>query len=193
MLNIMPDAHHKVLYQGIKKTGNVPSNTTGLADPKSALASTSQSLYDEYQDIGGQELETDLYSAMDDTSAIDKAEEFAKKATRDEQGIQQRNLERYGVEMTPAQRSEMAKQNQRASKLSVSNALNQSRFATMINRLQRGWAAMSVGNSRLATAMEGLSTLSGLQTAQEQAYRNAKQSEKNARRGFFGSVLSKII
>ena len=171
----------------------MPSNVTGSADPKSALASTTASIYDEYKDIGGQELESELYGAMDDTSAIDKAEGFARQSSEIEAGIQKRNIERYGFEMTPAERTALTKQNQRSLQLGVSNALNQSRFATAISRLQKGWAAMSVANSRLASSMEGLSILSGLQSAQEQAYRNAKQSEKNSRRGFLGSVLSKII
>ena len=189
----MPNAHEQLIYRGTKGVGSVPSNVTGSADPKSALASTTASIYDEYKDIGGQELESELYGAMDDTSAIDKAEGFARQSSEIEAGIQKRNIERYGFEMTPAERTALTKQNQRSLQLGVSNALNQSRFATAISRLQKGWAAMSVANSRLASSMEGLSILSGLQSAQEQAYRNAKQSEKNSRRGFLGSVLSKII
>ena len=73
----MPDAHYRVLYQGTKGVGSVPSNVSGSADPKSALASTTASIYDEYKAVGGQELESELYNAMDDRSR-DTTEEYRK-------------------------------------------------------------------------------------------------------------------
>ena len=48
-------------------------------------------------------------------------------------------------------------------------------------------------NTALGKAMQGLSAISGMQQAQEQAYRNARSSAKNARRGLVTSVVSKFI
>ena len=85
-----------------------------VSDPEKAYADVNKSQHYNYiRDFRGFE-EQQIQDAQTDTSLIEGAREDAATQSRVAQGIQQRNLERYGSELTPAERAEMARSNQSA-------------------------------------------------------------------------------
>ena len=96
-----------------------------VSDPEKAYADVNKSQHYNYiRDFRGFE-EQQIQDAQTDTSLIEGAREDAATQSRVAQGIQQRNLERYGSELTPAERAEMARSNQRGPALTLSNSAAQ--------------------------------------------------------------------
>jgi len=185
-LAIMPTNYQTTVYKGST------SGKAVLSDPKSAQEQISQRLSDSYEDLGGTQIEQELLSSIDETTTEEalRADEISRNR---QAGIDKRNIERYGIQMTSAESREIGRQSQRGQQLGIVNATNLSRFADKIGGIGKSFAMGAWANTALGKAMQGLSALSSMQVAQEQGYRNAKTNEKNARRGLIGSVVSKFI
>ncbi len=185
-MGTMPTNYQTTVYKGYK------NDTPSISDPKSAQEQISQRLSDSYQELGGPQIEQELLASIEESTTEEalRADEIARNR---QAGIDRRNLERYGIQMTSAEAKEIDAQGQRNKQLGIVNATNLSRFADKIGGIGKSFAVGAWANTALGKAMEGLSALSSMQVAQNQAYRNAKTEEKNARRGLITSVVSKFI
>lgn len=185
-MGTMPTNYQTTVYKGYK------NDTPSLSDPTKALEQTSQRLSDSYQELGGPQIEQELLASIEESTTEEalRADEIARNR---QAGIDRRNLERYGIQMTAAEAREIDAQGQRNKQLGIVNATNISRFSDKIGSIGKSFAMGAFANTALGKAMQGLSAISGMQQAQEQAYRNARSSAKNARRGLVTSVVSKFI
>lgn len=185
-MGTMPTNYQTTVYKGYK------NDTPSLSDPTKALEQTSQRLSDSYQELGGPQIEQELLASIEESTTEEalRADEIARNR---QAGIDKRNLERYGIQTTAAEAREIDAQGQRNKQLGIVNATNISRFSDKIGSIGKSFAMGAFANTALGKAMQGLSAISGMQQAQEQAYRNARSSAKNARRGLVTSVVSKFI
>ncbi len=90
-----------------------------VPNPDQAYANMTRQEYQDYV-ANYRDFELDLIDkGMTDTSLIDQAREDAPKAAQLTQEIQQRNLERYGADLTGQQSRQMRRSLQRGSTLVV--------------------------------------------------------------------------
>ena len=76
--------------------GSLPT----VSDPEKTYASITRNEYQDFVTNFG-DFEKELIGQLDDTSIIDEAPADARQQAEISKGIQQRNIERYGTELTP--------------------------------------------------------------------------------------------
>ena len=171
-------------YEGIGANigaGGVGRNAQygmSATDPQAALAQIAQQQYNDYvQQFQQFELEA-LERSQTDTSLIDQAYEDAPKAAALSQGIQQRNLSRYGQELTPMQQKELSRSNQRTGQLGMINAVSNARLAQRESNQKLLSDLINIGQGLNRSSLSQLGTSAANQAAREQAYSNAKAQSK---------------
>lgn len=135
-----------------------------------------------------------LDQAMNDTSIVDRAREIAPMEIEKQRQIAERNLSRYGGgNLSPAQRKEMQRAQQRGGKLATTNAINLARRNQAdVNQTLRQ-QLLATFNREKASAT-GMLAQSGLaQVSRENAYRNAKAQYRQNLFGLGGSLIKGII
>ena len=123
-----------------------------------------------------------------DTSIIDAAPEQAETASNIAKGITQRNLERYGSELTPAQQREMKRSQQRGTKISEANAINFARRDQAQVNLQRLVTAGNVGVSMQGRGNNMLGIAAGNEANRQNAYKQDQASARAQRASTLGTV-----
>ena len=100
------------------------TNNASSADPDKTYASILRQDYNDY--IGNfREFEKKLLNMTNDTSLIDRSRENAATQAQIAEGVQQRNLERYGgAGLSAAQLQEQQRASQRGSQLATANTVN---------------------------------------------------------------------
>ena len=135
-----------------------------------------------------------LQQAMNDTSIIDRAREIAPMEIEKQNQITKRNLERYGGgNLTPAQRKELQRAQQRGGKLATVNTVNLARRNQReVNQALR--AQLLASFNRQKAQATGMLAQSGLaQVARENAYRDAKASYRGNLFKIGGSIIKGAI
>jgi len=168
---------------------NVGTNgLTPVDDPEKALSDISLAQYQEYiQNF--QQFELDMLDrAQNDTSLIDQAYEDAPKTAEISQGIQQRNLSRYGQQLTPVQQQEMQRANQRGSALGLINSVANARIAQRESNQALMSDLINIGQGLNRSSLSGLGTSAQNQNQREQAYRNAQAQERTQNIGALGGL-----
>ena len=112
---------------------NFPQNTAmslpAVSDPEQAFANMTRQEYLDYiQNYRGFE-EQLIQKAQTDTSLIDQAREDVQVAQGLTAGIADRNVQRYGAALTPAQRQQQELTLQRANTLGGVQSINDARLA----------------------------------------------------------------
>jgi len=170
---------------------NVGTNgLTPVDDPEKALSDISLAQYQEYiQNF--QQFELDMLDrAQNDTSLIDQAYEDAPKTAEISQGIQQRNLSRYGQQLTPVQQQEMQRANQRGSALGLINSVANARIAQRESNQALMSDLINIGQGLNRSSLSQLGTSAQNQNQREQAYRNAQAQERTQNIGALGSLAA---
>ena len=111
---------------------NSRSSNTGddFSDPQQTYANITRKEYQDFtKNFGG--FEDDLLASTNDTSLIDEAPKDAIAESEKAKAIQQRNIERYGTELTGAQRKEMGRSYQRGRQTAFKSAQAQTRASNM--------------------------------------------------------------
>ena len=160
-------------------------------DPTGQLEGFLRSDYDRFMKEDAPFQERLLRQAMSDTSIIDRAREIAPQEIEKQNQIMRRNLERYGGgNLTPAQRREMNRAQQRGGQLATANTINLARRNQReVNQALRA-QLLSVFNRQKSQAT-GMLAQSGLaQVSRENAYRNAKASYRSNLFKIGGSLIS---
>ena len=171
--------------------GNVGTNgLTPVNDPEKALSDISLAQYQEYiQNF--QQFELDMLDrAQNDTSLIDQAYEDAPKTAEISQGIQQRNLSRYGQQLTPVQQQEMQRANQRGSALGLINSVANARIAQRESNQALMSDLINIGQGLNRSSLSQLGTSAQNQNQREQAYRNAQAQERTQNIGALGGLAA---
>lgn len=163
-------------------------------DPTGQLLGFTRSDFERFmrEDVPFQNMLLD--QAMNDTSVIDRAREIAPQEIEKQRQIAARNLERYGGgNLTPAQRKEMQRAQQRGGKLATTNTINLARRNQReINQTLREQLLASFNRQKASAT--GMLAQSGLaQVSRENAYRNAKAQYRRNLFGLGGSLIKGII
>lgn len=163
-------------------------------DPTNDLEGFLRSDYDNFMKEDAPFQDRLLQQAMNDTSIVDRAREVAPMEIEKQNQIMQRNLERYGGgNLSPAQRKEMQRAQQRGGSLATVNTINLARRNQReVNQALR--AQLLASFNRQKAGATGMLAQSGLaQVSRENAYRNAKASYRGNLFKIGGSLIKGAI
>ena len=122
--------------------------------------------------------EDKLLQQTTDTSIVDTALDRSTTASNVQEGITQRNIERYGSELTPAQRLELSKQQNRNRTLTDISAQNFAQRDQMQQNLNRLLTLGNLGVMQQNRGNQMLGIASGNEAARQSAF---KQDQANSR------------
>ena len=150
------------------------SSLPTVSDPDQTYANMTRKDYEDYvKDY--RQFELDLIDqAQNDTSLVDQAREDSGNAAGITSGIAERNLQRYGASVTPAQQQEMSRSLQRSNTLGGIQSVNDARIA------QR--EANTALLSDLINIGQGVNRSSQGQLGQSAANAEARQQQYEAAR-----------
>ena len=171
MLNKRKDMVHAGQDQGL---GSLPS----VADPEKAYAQMAKQDYQDYVNLFSGFEEQLINKAQTDTGLIDQAREDAATQSRVAEGVQQRNIERYGTELTPAQRIEMERSNQRTSQTRLAGGLNDARIMQQEANRRLLSDLINIGQGVNRSSMAQMQSAAADASARKQAYEQAKSQHK---------------
>ena len=145
---------------------------------RSSASAITREQFETYQTTIQPEEDKLLALGTSDTSIIDSAPERAETASRVQEGIARRNLERYGAELTGAQRQEFSRQQQRNRSLTNVSGLNFARRDQAQTNLQRLLTIGNIGVMQQNRGNQMLGIAAGNEASRQSAY---KQDQANAR------------
>jgi len=103
-----------------------------------------------------------------------------------------RMQERYGIQLTPAERQQQAKLSQLSGQSNVAGAMNFARRRDEESNLRRLSTLADIYSSERAGALGALGTIAGLATQRKNAYERARASSASQHYGFLGSLGGKV-
>jgi len=174
-------------YGQSQMTGYSGSSLPTVTDPEKTYASITRNEYQDFIDSFGK-FEEELIAGLDDTSIIDEAPADARQQAEIQKGMQQRNLERYGTELTGAQRQEMQRSYQRGTQLDVAGGTNQARIAQFEQNQRMRSNLMNIASGVYGGAMEGMGNAAGNAAQRRQAYNQAKAQHRASNIGAVGQL-----
>jgi len=163
-------------------------------DPTGNLESFLRSDYERFMNEDAPFQDRLLRQAMSDTSIVDRAREIAPMEIEKQRQIAARNLERYGGgNLSPAQRKEMERAQQRSGRLATVNTINLARRNQReVNQALR--AQLLASFNRQKASATGMLAQSGLaQVSRENAYRDAKAQYRQNLFSLGGSLIRGAI
>lgn len=149
-----------------------------VSDPDKAYADLTRKEYQDFvSNYGDFELEM-IKKSQTDTSIIDQAREDVAAASQLTKEVQQRNLQRYGGELTGAQQQEMNRALQRGNTLGGIQSMNDARIAQdeANTRLLSDLINIGQGVNRASQSQLGQSAANATQL--KNAYTQAKAQSK---------------
>lgn len=185
-----------------KMGNNAPTNTTTVygdytaddipvvSDPEAYYAKVTRDEFLRQKNQYGQFTRDAVSTALTDTSLIDQAREDAPKLAALSKGIVDRNRERYGVDVNPAQAQARVNETNRASVLAETGGVNNAR----INQLDQNRTSiarlMAVSSNSYQDALGGLGTAAANAASRTQAYKSAKADAKSQRINGVGTAVA---
>ena len=169
---------------------------TGLPtvdDPRETYAAITRGEYNDYvRDYQDFELEQ-IEKARTDTSLIDSAREDAAMASQLSGQVAQRNIGRYGAQLTPAQLQQQQGSLQRSTALGSIQALSDARIAQREANQTLLADLINIGQGVNRSSQSQLASAASDQSAREQAYKSAKAQSKAQTYQTVGSLASAAI
>lgn len=176
-------------------TGN-PNSTASLpavADPEQAYANLTRQEYLDYmQNYRGFE-EQLLQKAQTDTSLIDQARTDVQVAQGLTAGIADRNAQRYGAALTPAQRQQQSLTLQRANTLGGVQSINDARIAQREANTALLSDLINIGQGVNRASQQQLGSAAADATQRQNAYTQAKAASKAQTYSTIGSLGAMAI
>lgn len=173
-------------------TGN-PNALPVVSDPEQAYADMTRQEYLDYiQNYRGFE-EQLIQKAQTDTSLIDQARQDVQVAQGLTAGIAQRNAQRYGAALTPAQRQQQQLQLQRANTLGGVQSINDARLAQREANTQLLSDLINIGQGVNRSSQSQLGSAAADATARNNAYTQAKAASKAQTYSTIGSLGAAAI
>lgn len=202
LANFNPIAHGGDFQRGAGAGGNYQqyagsqsmlSSLPQVSDPEKAYANMAKQDYQDYQTLFSG-FEKDLIDkAQTDTGLIDAAREDAATQTEIAAGIQQRNLERYGTDLTPAQRQEMERANQRGGQTRMAGGLNDARIMQQEANRRLLSDMINIGQGVNRSSMAQMQSAAGDAAQRKVAYEQAKSQHKQQTYGTIASLGTMAI
>tara|TARA_R100001163_G_C5066592_1_gene205124 strand:+ start:4050 stop:4685 length:636 start_codon:yes stop_codon:yes gene_type:complete len=162
-------------------------------DPEKTFAAITRGEYEDYvrdyRDFEKEQIE----KATTDTSLIDSAREDATTANRLAGQVAERNLSRYGANLTPAQRRQQQRGLQRASTLGSIQALSDARIAQREANQALLSDLINIGQDLNRSSQSQLGSAAGDANQRKQAYDQAKAQSKAQTYSMAGSLASSAI
>lgn len=181
MFNKRKDMVHAGQDQGL---GSLPS----VADPEKAYAQMAKQDYQDYVNLFSGFEQQLIDKAQTDTGLIDQAREDAATQSRVAEGVQQRNIERYGTELTPAQRIEMERSNQRTSQTRLAGGLNDARIMQQEANRRLLSDLINIGQGVNRSSMAQMQSAAQDAAQRKVAYENAKSQHKQQTYSTLGTL-----
>lgn len=170
-----------------------PNALPVVSDPEQAYADMTRQEYMDYiQNYRGFE-EQLLQKAQTDTSLIDQAREDVQVAQGLTAGIAERNAQRYGAALTPAQRQQQQLQLQRANTLGGVQSVNDARIAQREANTQLLSDLINIGQGVNRSSQQQLGSAAADATSRKNAYEQAKAASKAQTYSTIGSLGASAI
>ena len=154
---------------------------TGLpnvANPDAAFAKMTRDDYLDYvKDYRGFENEL-LDKASSDTSLIDQARDDIGTAGTLSAGVNQRNLSRYGVALTPAQQQQQGRSLERANTLGGVQSMNDARIQQKEQNTRLMSDLINIGQGVNRSSLSAMGSTAQDATQRKNAYTQAKAASK---------------
>jgi len=154
---------------------------TGLpnvANPDAAFAKMTRDDYLDYvKDYRGFENEL-LDKASSDTSLIDQARDDIGTAGTLSAGVNQRNLSRYGVALTPAQQQQQGRSLERANTLGGVQSMNDARIQQKEQNTRLMSDLINIGQGVNRSSLSAMGSAAQDATQRKNAYTQAKAASK---------------
>lgn len=168
------------------------SNTgDDFSDPQQTYANITREEYQDFtKNFGG--FEDDLLASTNDTSLIDEAPKDAIAESEKAKAIQQRNIERYGTELTGAQRKEMGRSYQRGRQTGIAGNTNNARIAQFEANQKLRANLSNIAAGVYGGAMQGLGNASSNAAQRQQAFKQAQAQTRASNMSAVGSLGSTI-
>ena len=162
-------------------------------DPEKTYANmTRQEYMDFVKDYGEFEKQL-IQDVQSDTSLVDQAREDTAVAAGLSSGLAQRNLSRYGTQLTPAQQREMQRGLQRNTTLGSIQAMADARIAQRETNQRVLTDLINIGQGVNRSSLSQMQGAAGDASARKQAYENAKAQSKAQTYSTVGSLASMAI
>ena len=162
-------------------------------DPERTLANISQADYDHYlKNIQPLELQL-LDKAKNDTSLIDQAVEDRDRSNALMTGIANRNADRYGAALTPAQLQQQARQLQMGTTLAGVQGVNDARVAQKDANRALMADLIDIGQGVNRSSLASLGNAAQAAAQRESAYKAAKAQHKAQTYSMLGALTAAAI
>jgi hypothetical protein len=166
---------------------------TTVGDPDQVYADITRDDYLDYVKNYRQFEEELLERAQNDTSLIDQARTNATEAQGLMSGIANRNANRYGVALTPAQRIEQSRGLERANNLGYSQSVNDARIAQKEANQAVIGDLINIGQGVNRSSLNQLGSAANNATQRKNAYDQAKAASKAQTYSTIGSLGAAAI
>lgn len=157
-------------------------------DPDDIYARMTRMEFNDYVKNYREFEEEQLEKAQTDTSLIDQARTDAESAPALMQGIQQRNMERYGASLTPAQQQAMAAASKSSSNLNTAQTMSNARIAQREQNQGLLAQLIDIGQGVNRTAQDQMGGAAADATQRKNAYTQARAQAKAQTYSTLGSL-----
>ena len=188
----MHGADVQPMTQHGQMSGYGGSSLPTVTDPEKTQANITRADYQDFVTNFGK-FEEDLIGKLDDTSIIDEAPGDARKQAEIQRGIQQRNIERYGTDLTNVQRQEMGRASQRQEQLDVAGGTNEARIAQFEQNQKMRSSLMNIASGVYGQALQGMGNAASNAAQRRQSYSQAKANARASNISAAGSILTTAI
>lgn len=169
------------------------SSLPAVSDPDATYANITRQEYEDYVN-NYRQFELDLIKqAQTDTSLIDQAREDSVNAAEVTQGIAERNLQRYGANLTPVQQQEMSRGLQRSNTLGGIQSVNDARIAQREANTALMSDLINIGQGVNRASQSQLGTSAANAAARQQQYEAARAQSKAQTYSTIGSLGAMAI
>ena len=164
-----------------------------VSDPDAVFANMTKQDYLDYIK-NFRPFEDDLINqATTDTSLIDQAVQDTAIAQQTTEGIAKRNLERYGANLTPAERQQQNRNLQRANTLGGIQSLSDARLAQKDANQKLLGDLINIGQGVNRSSLSQMGSAAADASARKSAYDQAKAASKQQTYSTIGSLGAAAI
>lgn len=175
------------------RTGRNGPGLVNVKDPDRVYAQITRDEYNDYVRNYRQFEEELLERAQNDTTLIDDARVNAEQASGLMSGIAERNRQRYGANLTPAQQREMSRGLDRANNLGLAQSVNDARIAQReLNQAAIG-DLINIGQGVNRSSLNQMQSAAQNATQRKNAYEQARAASKAQTYQAIGSLGAAAI
>ena len=179
-------------YSGAGSYSYGRSSSYAGTDPERAYADMARGQHERYiRDYRA--FEEELLGSRRDQSLVTQAKEDAETQSEIAAGIQQRNLSRYGRQLTAVERQESERAQTRGQSLSLAGGINNARLAQREANQRLLGELINIGQDVNRSAMQQMGVSAENSVARRNAYRQARASHKSQTMGMIGQLGAMAI